>query len=303
MKNPFSGRAKRPPKAKPKGIPVNKVEVVDGKVKFFVAKGMGKKRWVNIKEIAVDDIDNIEATGNELTITSKSGIDSFFMKENPNFSKVSEEVNGILAGRRQSKETVDKAALRRSELLDVINASIGWVDVSFDVLIGLQEKHVDWQRLEGYAGNFAVPFDFKAQTLPPLNLDFSGIIVASKKQASQDTSKEAYSILKTVYSYFDGLSPDGEVVDSKPSLKEAKALILAYYLLNDLLLGRVVGDKENKRETVEFEGVLQKLADVTNFKVNAGELLGSVDGVGVEGNVASVVVESRGVFMAHVKDL
>ena len=47
-----------------------------------------------------------------------------------------------------------------------------------------------------------------------------------------------------------------------------EGLVLAYFLLNDLLLGMVVGDNENKEEKVQLEAVLQNLSNKSNFKVN-----------------------------------
>ena len=43
-------------------------------------------------------------------------------------------------------------------------------------------------------------------------------------------------------------------------------------MLNDLFLGKVVGDKENSEEISQLESVLQNLAGETNFKVNIDEL-------------------------------
>ena len=61
-----------------------------------------------------------------------------------------DQVNGILEeDQRKSKENEEKAALRGNELLGAINTSVGIIDSSFDILIGLQEKRINWQRIEG----------------------------------------------------------------------------------------------------------------------------------------------------------
>jgi len=292
------------PKPKPKGIPVTKVEVIDNTVKFFVAKGVRKKRWVAVKEIPVFEIASIENFGNELSVTWKGVTDTFFMKEKAeSLGKLRDEVNGILEEQRKSLENNEKATLRRNELLGVINASIGIIDLSFDVLIGLQAKRINWQQVEDRSNGFGENLSFTGQTMPPLNLDFSNVSTAIKRQVPKETSKEAYNILKTIYEYFNGLSLNDDLKDYRPNLQNAKAVILAYYTLNDLLLGKAVGDKENKKENSQLETVLQNLANETNFKVNIDELKGNIDKMGLESDRESIIEESRGIFKEQLKQL
>jgi hypothetical protein len=58
-----SGENKKP---KSKGLAITKYEISDNKIKFFDAKGFLKKHWVLIKEMPVQEINNIESFGNEL---------------------------------------------------------------------------------------------------------------------------------------------------------------------------------------------------------------------------------------------
>jgi hypothetical protein len=303
-RQPDSAVQENQPKPKTKGIPVIKVEVIDDTVKFFDAKGFLKKRLVVVKEIPVYEIERIENFGNELSVTWKDVTDTFFMKKKAeSFGKLRDEVNRMLEEKRKSLENNEKSTLRRNELLGVINASIGIIDLSFDVLIGLQAKRINWQQVEDHSHGFGENLSFTGQTMPPLNLDFSNVSSAIKRQVPKETSKEAYNILKTIYGYFNGLSLDDDLKDYRPNLQNAKAVILAYYTLNDLLLGKVVGDKENKKENSQLETVLQNLANETNFKVNIDELKGSIDKMGLESDRESVIEESRGIFKEQLKQL
>jgi hypothetical protein len=311
-------------------IRVTKVEVIDDTVKFFVAKGFRKKQWVAIKEIPVYEITSIENFGNELSVTWKGVTDTFFMKGNAeSFGKLRDEVNGVLEEQRKSlenNEKEEKAALRRNELLGVINASVGIIDLSFDVLFGLQEKRINWQRLEGYANGFGENLSFTGQTIAPLSLDFLKVSSAVKRQIPKETSKEAYNILKAIYGYFNGLNLDEGLParrssgcwcsnlqmrlclnhafkDCHMNFQNAAAAILAYYMLNDLLLGKAVGDKDNKKENSHLETVLQNLANETNFKVNIDELKGSIDKMGLESDTENVIENSRRIFKEQLKQL
>ena len=137
--------------------------------------------------------------------------------------------------------------------------------------------------------------------MPPLNMDFSKISSAIKSQLPKETSNEAYSILKAAYEYFDGLNLDDDPKEDHPNFHDAKSVILAYFMLNDLLLGKVVGDKENTEEFSELESVLQNLAAKTNFKVNIDELEGVINKIDVDSKRESIVERSREIFKQQLK--
>ena len=99
------------------------------------------------------------------------------------------------------------------------------------------------------------------------------------------------------------LSLEDEIKDNHPNFENSKALISAYYTLNDLLLGKVVGDKENKKENEYLEENLQNLGSGTNVKVNAEELLGSISKMGLDVDKESVIEASRGIFKEQLKSL
>ena len=98
-------------------VEVTKVEIADNTVKFFAAKGFRKKQWVVVKEIPLLEIEHIEKFGNELSVTWKGATYTFFTKEKTDlFSKLVDQVNGILEDQRKSKENKEKeekAALER----------------------------------------------------------------------------------------------------------------------------------------------------------------------------------------------
>ena len=199
-------------------------------------------------------------------------------------------------------ETNDKASLRKSDLTGLVNGSIGIVDSSFDILMGLNEKRVNWALLESIADKLGSGWNFTGQTVAPLNLDFEKVSVAIKKQAPKETAKEAFSILKSIYQYFDGLKPDDnekEKVDL--NLQNAKAGIVAYYMLNDLLLGKVVGEKDSEKEIYAFEGVLSGLAKESNVKVSFEDIRAKIDGLSGQMDDGSVVEEARGILKDQLK--
>jgi hypothetical protein len=231
-------------------------------------------------------IQEIKATPNGKTITATFKI-----------------INRTFEKRQKLIEDSGKVVLRGNELLKVINASIGIVDLSFNILIGLQKKRVNWQLLEDYSKDFGENFNFIGELIPSLNVDFLKISSAIKSQIPKETAEEAHAILKAIYEYFDNLSLDDDLRESTPNFLSAKAIILSYYTLNDLLLGKIVGDKENKKESHQLESVLQILATNTEFKVNIEELKGSINKAIPENDLESIINDSREIFKEQFKHM
>lgn len=81
-------------------------------------------------------------------------------------------VNRMFEEQPTSIWTDDQVDLRRTEMLEVIKVSIGLIELSFDILISLQEKRLNWVKLENCSKDFGLNLNFTLQTMPPLNLDF-----------------------------------------------------------------------------------------------------------------------------------
>jgi hypothetical protein len=214
-----------------------------------------------------------------------------------------EIINRTFEKRQKLIEDNEKILLRKNELLEVMNASIGIVDLSFDILIGLQKKRINWQLLESYSEDLGEHFSFVGQSIPSLNLNFLEIFSAIRSQVPKKTSEETHNILKVIYGYFDSLNPDDDLKESVPNFLSAKAIILSYYTLNDLLLGKVVEDKENKKENYQLESVLQILANNTDFIVNVDELKDSLYKVLPGPDLENMIDASREIFKEQLQHL
>ena len=287
-----------------KGIEVAKVELSGGVIKFFVAKGRGKKQWVAAREIPVSEVESIEKFGTELKVTWKGTADTFFTREkNDLFGEVADQVNQTLEQKRKSAEEKEKAAKRKTDLFGVVSAALGVTDLSFNVLTSLQEKRINWQLIEEYAKGLSDTMNYTAQTLPPLKLDFSKIVQAAQTQVAKEASNEAFNLLKAEFGYFDGLNFEDDIKGNHPNIHDVKSMISAYFMLNDLLLGKVVGDKDSKEETSQLEAVLLKLAAETSFKVNVDELKDYIGKIDPNADKKKVIDKSRAVFKEQIKQL
>ena len=188
--------------SKSKSLAIIKYEVSDNKIKFFDAKGFPKKRWVLIKEIPIQEISGVESFGNELKLTWNEEVYTFVFKKNSeSVISLCDQIQSLLKDRQKTLENNEKSYLRKNDLRKVMDV----IDLSFDILMGLNEKTIDWIHLEGNA--VGLLDSWKLDEGMPLNLDFANVSAAIKRRIAEETSKEAYGILKSVYEYFDGLKP------------------------------------------------------------------------------------------------
>jgi hypothetical protein len=283
--------------AKPKELLVTKAEIFDNTLRFFIKKGFLKKRLVTVKEIPIYEITGIESYDNKLTITWKGVKDTFLTMENPElFINLRDRVKKTLEEQQTDKDTWT-AAIRRNEILAILDASVGIIDFSFNILIGIHKRQIDWQRLNDYSSEDLLnTFSFTGQFMPPLNFDFLKISSAIENQNLEETSKEAYDILKVIYNYYDNLNLTDDLKESVPNFVNAKAIILSYYSLNYLLLGKIAGEKDNSNEYNQLKNVLELLANDTNFKVNIETLKSSMDKVIPESYSESEIAKTREIF-------
>jgi hypothetical protein len=235
-----------------------------------IAKSSGKPTM--IKEI--------KTTPDEKTITI-----SFKIINNRSFEK-----------RQKLIAVYGKASIRKKELIEIINASMNIVDLSFDILLGLQKKRINWELLEAYSKPCEEDLSFTYQTMPIMNLNFFKISSAIKSQNAKATSTEAYNLLKDVFEYFDSLNLDDDLKEGALNYINTKAIILLYYLLNDVILGKTVGDKENKKETNQMGNILQILANAAVFKCNIESLMISIDKTIPETDLETFIDHSRSIF-------
>ncbi len=305
------GRKKQPelptetapkPTPKPKGLTVTKYEIADSVLKFFDAKGFLKKRWVIIKEIPVYKITSIESFGNEVTIDWNDSVFSFVSKKkNESFTELRDQIRDLLERQQQTLSATSKDSLKKIELSPIINSSISIVDSSFNILMGLQPKIVNWTHLEGYTDILGSNLDFKGLSLEKLNLDFGFVSAAVKKQAPQETAKESFEILKKIYGYFDDLNLDNDVNGGSSIVKNVKEVIFAYYILNDLMLGKVIGVADSEKEVSALEGVLLELANKSNLKLSFGQLKVCLNQIVSEGYNDGVIEDARLIFKDQLK--
>ena len=280
------------------------LELIDNSIKFYIKKGYFKKRKEIAKEIPMTDIESIKRVGNEFSITWKGITDIFVIEKSELFGTMYETITETLKEQRKVLEDKEAAKQKRNELTKILSVAIEIVNSLFDVLRSLQGR-VDWNRMESYLKRSEENVrSFTSQKIGTINLDFTKLSLAIKEHLPEEISKETYSILRSLNEYFSGLTSKNESLEQiHPNYHDAKTTILAYYTLNDIILGTIVGDEETGKEINELVRMLDDLSRGTDLKINVDAIKDILNKLSMEKGKESVTEESRAVFRQQLKEL
>ena len=257
-----------------------------------------------MKEIPIVDIESIERVENELKITWGGVAYTFVSEKAELVEAIYEKVTVAL--KEQSKAVADKEVVSQtqSDLLKTLRIAIEIVDSLFDILRSLQGQ-VEWKLVESYLNRSEKSSgDLTFQNIEPINLDFTKLSLAIQGHYLKETSKESYDILKLLFGYFSGLTSKNEIPeDLHPNFYDAKAIILAYYTLNDIILGVTVEDKDIGKEINEFEMTLSNLSKEANLNINFDAIKGIINKLCKAKEKENTIEETRAIFMQQLSEL
>jgi hypothetical protein len=279
-----------------------KLELVGNTIRFQTEKGYLRKRKEIAREIPVTDVEIIKRVGSEFSVTWKGITDIFVIEETDLIGTINERITETQEKQRRMLQDKEAAKQERNELAKILSVAIEITDSLFDVLRSLHGQ-VDWNRVESYSKRSEEKWKELHEPKDwAIDLDFTTLLLAVKAHHPKETSKETYSILRTLYEYFRGLTSKNEFLDEiHPNCHDAKTTILAYYTLNDVILGTIVGDEEIGRESNEIVTMLDELSKRTDLKINVEALKGVINKLGIKKGNESVIKESRMVFRQQLK--
>jgi hypothetical protein len=283
------------------GVGSGTLEFIDNTIKFHMKKGRFRKRNVIAREILMVDIDGMNRVANELDITWKNTTDKFVIEEGEFAGTIFEKIPQTSGEQRSIFENKEVAEQNRYELIRMLSIAMETVDSLFDILRSLH-GWVDYSRVEGFLKcSEENARHLKDQKVGLIVLDFTKLSSAIKERQLEETSKETYRILRLLYDFFSGLATANESLEQvHPNYSDVKTTILAYYLLNDIILGMMVGDRVVQEIDV-LRVMLGDLSKNTGLKINIDAVKETIDKVGVEQKKESVIEESRAMFRKQLE--
>jgi len=286
------------------GLGSGTLEFIDNAIKFHIEKGRLRKRKELVRDIPMADIEGMDRVGKEISITWKGTTDIFVIEETKSAGTIFERLPK--ASREQKKVFEDKevAKQKRNEISKTVSIAMNIADSLFDILRSLH-GWVDWDRVEGFLKcseeNAAKLTD---QEMKIIELDFTKLSSAIKERLPEETSKEAYNLLRLLHDYFGRLDSENEFLkEIHPNYYDAKTAIQAHYLLNDIVLGMMLEDEEIGKEHDELLITLEDLSKGTGLKININAIKNVIAKLGADKEKERVVKETRAVFRKQLEDL
>jgi hypothetical protein len=283
------------------------LEFAEGTLRFYVERGRLKKKSEVVREIPLIDIENATLSRTELSITWKGVADIFIVEKEETANAIFEEVDSALKKQKESHEKekmpaqipndlIDTIQIP-NDLIDTIKVSLETTDSLFDILMSLNGR-VDWNRLE----NSLKRTEENIKLLPIQKtgtrvIDLAKLESAIRNNRLEEISKEVYDNLKSLKGQINELASNN-VVPQKihPDYEDAKRIIHAYYTLNDIIIGTIVGDKEISRERNELTAMLEGLAKTMELRIDVDAIIRVTDRLVSEKVDESLIEQNRTVF-------
>jgi len=280
------------------------MELGGNAIKFYVVKGRFKKQKKIAKEIPFAEIETFERVDNELNIVWQGFTDRFVLETTELAETIHAKITEALDAQRKTLEAKEEALKQeRNELVQALSDALKITDSLFDVLRSLHGR-VNWNRVERHLKCSKDYFRRFADKKGTVNLDSEKLSSAMGEHLAAELSKEVYSSLRALFEYFNGLaSQNGFPERIHPNHDDAKKVILAYYTLNDIILGMVVGAEDVGKESIELMAALDDLSKGKGLTIDVVAVKDVVNKLVAEKEKESVVEECRSVFMQQLNAL
>ena len=285
------------------GLGSGTLEFIDDTIKFHISKGRLRKRMEVIREIPLADIERMDRVGKEISITWKGITDIFVIEEEESAGTIFKKIPKASREQKKVFEEKEVAKQERNEIGKTVSIVMNIADSLFDILRGLH-GWIDWIRIEDFSKRSEENAERLAdQKMEKIELNCTKLSLAIKERIPEETSKETYGLLKLLHGYFAELDSDNEPLnENHPNYSDARTIIQAHYLLNDIILGTLVGDEENDKELNELLMTLEDLSKGTGLKINIKAIKNVIAKLGGDKEKERVVKESRAVFRKQLKN-
>jgi len=280
------------------------LELSGNKLIFSVSKGFLRKKKVIVKEISLSDIIDVEYSNAKLTI-SWMGAYTFrevFVAEKEKQEELNKLANLLEETLRKLKEEAKIKERRKEELERKIKEKLEktikiylkaeeTINALFGILRCLASR-AEWNRAEDYLKKFLDNAKSLQKLTSDLNMDLKKISLVVRGHYRQETLDEAYGILSDLYNYLFGKKiseQNKELENIHPNPEDLKDVILANYMLNDIVLGAIVEDSNIQKEIDHFLGLLEKINNNKVMEIEVSKIKEAMNRLFTEGEKEDVL--------------
>ena len=250
-----------------KGFGSGMLQMSGETLSFNPKQGRFNKRAETAKQIELSRVESLNLKGNQISLQSNGQTDTFAFHK-----KLTPPVyTGIKAAWETQKKILEKAAAvpEQKQLKETFTTVAQTVDSLFDILLHLHGE-IDWKNVEGCLGSRGEPsFSYSGAVVSATKMDLANLQAAIKQRQPDLVAKETRLALHSLYNQVLGLRSENQLFEQfHPNYGDLKTAILAYYALDDIMLGEAVGDADLADEKAKFVTVLNRLSNRGNSAEN-----------------------------------
>lgn len=248
------------------GIGDIKLNIFNDRIEIYHEKGYIKKSKKILKVIYFSEIDKIETNNNELIIyfTNNEIYNIIFQqRESLNniyevlidiFSKVNDNANQKICG---------------TMLADITKKSIYLIDLLFDVILNLNGKIV-WKNLEKNLKDMKEVYQgIKSTYNKFVDLDFKEMERNIVDRNPEKIPMNVFNFIKMILSFYRSLDKidDKDLIILKSKFLDFLMIVESAVLLNDIILGIIIGDGHVNEEIEVFINLTNSLSKKINITI------------------------------------
>jgi hypothetical protein len=237
-----------------------------------------------------------------LTIMMQGSSEVFEVQKGESADFLLEKLREALEEKQKTLEAEENAKRLQQRLVKTINGVNNITDDLFDVLFGLHGR-IEWDDIKSHIKNAQETFSnlAKEEAFMP-SLDIGKNISVGKGHKTEEISSSIFADLKNMYDWVNGLTPENGPADKMhPNNENARIAVRAYYTINDILLGHVVGDKDIESEINELFSMLGEIAKQIGQTANVDALHEVINKLLSEGITGASIQECRSMFKQQLK--
>jgi hypothetical protein len=268
------------------------LEFTENGIKFCAETGRFRKQRKLVREIPLADVESVERQGNDLSIVWKDATDTFVVEQPSQVEPIHERIAAALKERKKEQESKETLSQQGNLLAQLTSNAMEAADSLFGIVKSLHGR-VDWKLVEiSYKQSEENVARLANQTVNSVCLDVKPLSIAVQNHRPKEISEKVYDVLRALHDHFDGMSSSAEDTEQfHPNRRDAKLVMQAVYVLNDMALGAVVGDEAVEKEGAELLKVLDDLSKLPCSKIDVTAVKTAMDKLCGEKEKQRLVVE------------
>lgn len=223
------------------------LDIFNNRIEMYVEKGYIRKSKNLAKVIYFSEIEKLETKNNELIVKLINGeVEKIIFKRKELARKIYEALVGF----------IPKSIINRSEensvlvFKGIIENTLYFIHLLFDLILDLKDR-INWEKLEEDLKDVQEVYNkIKSNYSKFVDLEFTKIEKNFIDRDPEQILFEVYNILRQTVSFYRGLSKvdDKDVIIFKYKFPDFVTVIESDVLLNDIILGIILGDKYIDKE-------------------------------------------------------